>query len=165
MISNVKWVFVVLVISSIISLSFDRERVPADRLMTGDNAPELLISGEEHSLSLCDTAGRYTLLSLWASYDAASRARNAAFGHIVEDDDRVKMVSVSFDRYASVARASVRQDNLPEENCHVETAGEESDAFRAYHLEKGFKTCLLDKDGRIIALNIQPDQLATYLNQ
>ena len=164
MIRNVKWVFVVLVISSIISLSFDRERVPADRLAIGDMAPELVINGERHSLSVPDTVGRFTLLSFWASHDAASRAKNAAFGHLTKCDDRVKMVSVSFDRYASVFRATVEQDSLAEADCHMETGGTDSDAFKAYHLEHGFTTCLLDKDGRILALNLEPEELASYLD-
>ncbi|MDD6891355.1 MAG: thioredoxin family protein [Bacteroidales bacterium] len=163
MTKSVKGVFVVLAVSSFLSLSFEKESVTAERLVPGDLAPELVLCNEVQPLSLHDTAGRYTLLSFWASYDAASRANNAALNHQVGQDDCVKMISVSFDRYASVCRASIRQDRLSAADCHVETEGANSAVYQAYHLEQGFKNYLLDSEGRVVAMNVTPKELASYL--
>lgn len=163
MFKSVKGVFVVLVFSSLLSLSFEKESVPTERLILGAKAPELVLCNEVQPLSLHDTAGRYTLLSFWASYDAASRTQNAVLGHLVAKNNRVRLVSVSFDRYASVYRASVKQDGLPEADCHVETEGFGSEAFKAFHLEQGFKNYLLDSEGKIVAMNVSPKELTSYL--
>ena len=40
MIKNVKWFFVVLVFSSLISFSFQKKSVPTEKLALGDKAPE-----------------------------------------------------------------------------------------------------------------------------
>ena len=165
MIKSVKGVFVVLVFSSFLSLSFEKESVSAERLVPGDQAPELVLCNQVQPLSLHDAAGRYTLLSFWASYDAVSRAQNAAWSHLAGQDDRVKMISVSFDRYVSVCRASIRQDGLSEEDCHIETEGAGSAVFQAYHLEQGFKNYLLDCEGKVVAMNITPKELDSYLRE
>ena len=163
MTKSVKGVFVVLAVSSFLSLSFEKETVTAERLVPGDLAPELVLCNEVQPLSLHDTAGRYTLLSFWASYDAASREKNAALSHLAQQSGRVKMVSVSFDRYASIYRASMKQDGLSEADCHHETAGSDSETFRYFRLEQGFRNYLLDGEGRVVALNVSPKDLVSYL--
>lgn len=108
MLKNVKWFFVVLVFSSFISLSFDKRKTPTEKLPLGAQAPELVLGKEKQPLSLQAAKGNYILLSFWASYDAASRTRNARLHNVVSDDARVEMISISFDRYQSVFNAAVR---------------------------------------------------------
>ena len=43
MIKNVKWFFVVLVFSSVISLAFSKENVHAEKLQEGDKIPALVV--------------------------------------------------------------------------------------------------------------------------
>ena len=100
MIKNVKWFFVVLVFSSLISLSFSKESVPTEKLTSGDKLPELRLCEDMQSLNMHAPSNGFLLLSFWASYDAASRENNAALSHLAGGDARVKMVSVSFDNYA-----------------------------------------------------------------
>ena len=85
MIKNVKWFFVVLVFSSLISFSFQKKSVPTEKLALGDKAPELVLCNEMQPLNLQDASGNYTLLSFWASYDASSRAQNAALSHLLKN--------------------------------------------------------------------------------
>lgn len=75
MIKSVKWFFVVLVIGSLISLSFSKESIPAEKLKLGDAAPQLMLCDSVQLLDLHDAREGYTLLSFWASYDAASREK------------------------------------------------------------------------------------------
>ena len=119
MIKNVKWFFVVLVFSSVISLS----------------------------------------------YDAVSRQNNAALAHLAGETSQVKMISVSFDRYASVFDATVEQDGLTNTRCYVETNGSDSEAFRAFDLRNGFSNYLVDAKGMIVAKNVTPAELASYLKK
>ena len=97
MIKNVKWIFVVLIISSLISFSFVGKNTPTEGLTIGDKAPTFTICGEKQLIDLKDLRGKYVLLSFWASYDALSRMQNATLNHAVAQADNVEMVSVSFD--------------------------------------------------------------------
>lgn len=163
MLKNVKWFFVVLVFSSLISLSFDKRDTPTEKLPVGAQAPELVLGNEKQPLSLQAPKGNYILLSFWASYDATSRTRNARLHHVVSDDARVKMISISFDRYPSVFRTAVRQDGLSE-NVYQEMDGEGSEIFKSYDLKHGFINCLVDDRGVIVAKNVSPSELASLLH-
>ena len=161
---NTTEVFVVLVIGSLISLSFSKESIPAEKLKLGDAAPQLMLCDSVQLLDLHDAREGYTLLSFWASYDAASREKNAALAHLADKHSQIKMISVSFDRYVSVFNATVKQDGLLKNDCYVETDGSDSEIFRAYDLERGFKNYLIDSRGIIVAKNVTATELASYLN-
>ena len=165
MIKNVKWFFVVLVFSSLISLAFSKENVHAEKLQEGDKIPALVLCDTVQSLNLHSAREGYTLLSFWASYDAVSRQNNAALAHLVEKTSQVEMVSVSFDRYASVFDATVQQDGLTDTRCYVETNGSDSEAFRAFDLTGGFTNYLVDAEGVIVAKDVTPAELASYLKK
>lgn len=164
MIKNVKWVFVVLVISSLISFSFVGKDTPTEGLSVGDKAPEFTICGEKQLIDLEDLKGRYVLLSFWASYDADSRLQNATLAHAAAQADNIEMVSVSFDEYKSIFDETIKKDQITTANCFVELDGRQSELFQAYRLKKGFKNFLLDKDGVIIAKDIQADHLTSYID-
>ena len=154
MIKNVKWIFVVLIISSLISFSFVGKDTPTEGLTIGDKAPTFTICGEKQLIDLKDLRGKYVLLSFWASYDAPSRVQNATLNHAIEQADNVEMVSVSFDEFKSIFNETIKKD----------LAGNSSDLFKTYRLNKGFKNFLLDKNGVIVAKDITPSQLSSYLN-
>lgn len=163
MLKNVKWFFVVLVFSSLISLSFDKRNTPTEKLPVGAQAPELVLGNEKQPLSLQASKGNYILLSLWASYDAASRTSNARLHHVVSDDARVEMISISFDRYPSVFLTAVKQDGI-NDNVYQEMEGENSEIFKSYDLKHGFINCLVDDRGVIVAKNVSPSELASLLH-
>ena len=91
MIKSVKWFFVVLVIGSLISLGFSKESIPAEKLKLGDAAPQLMLCDSVQLLDLHDAREGYTLLSFWASYDAASREKNAALAHLADKHSQIKI--------------------------------------------------------------------------
>lgn len=84
--------------------------------------------------------------------------------HLAEKYSQIKLISVSFDRYASVFNATVKQDGLAESDCYVETDGSDSEIFRAYDLERGFKNYLINSRGIIVAKNVTTAELASFLN-
>ena len=138
MVKNVKWFFAVLAISSLISLSFDKKKTLTDELPVGKLAPEVVLCNETKPLNLQSAQGKYTLLSFWASYDAASRVKNAKLNHLAGNDARIKIISISFDRYESVYRAAIEQDGNDAGNCYWEMEGENSDIYKSYGLKNGF---------------------------
>ncbi len=164
---HVKWIFVVLLISSL--TSFVSKDKPTGGLNVGDIAPDVEIrtmSGEQLVQALPSTEGKYVLLSFWASYDAQSRMQNASLSNALRMASRqnVEMVSVSFDEYRSVFEETVRKDQIVTPACFVETEGEDSELYRRFRLNRGFANYLLDENGVIIAKNISADELSSYLD-
>ena len=167
MIKSVKWIFVVLLISSL--TSFVEKDKPTGGLNVGDVAPDFRIettSDVQHNLDLTDLKGKYVLLSFWASYDAQSRMQNASLSNALRSTSQdVEMVSVSFDEYQSVFKETIRKDQIVTPTCFVETKGESSGLFKKYRLNRGFTNYLLDGNGVIIAKNISAAELSAYANK
>ena len=163
---HVKWIFVVLLISSL--TSFVEKDKPTGGLNVGDVAPDFRIettSDVQHNLDLTDLKGKYVLLSFWASYDAQSRMQNASLSNALRSTSQdVEMVSVSFDECQSVFKETIRKDQIVTPTCFVETKGESSGIFKKYRLGRGFTNYLLDDNGVIIAKNISAAELSAYLN-
>ncbi|NDV64523.1 TlpA disulfide reductase family protein [Bacteroides sp. 224] len=162
---HVKWIFVVLLISSL--TSFVAKDKPTGGLNTGDIAPDFKIKdmSDKQTTHLNELKGKYVLLSFWASYDAHSRMLNASLSHATQSaHSNVQMVSVSFDEYQSIFDETIRRDQIVTPTCFVETKGEESGLFRKYNLNRGFANYLLDANGVIIAKNISAADLSSYLN-
>ena len=164
MIKNVSGIFVVLVIISLTFFSFVGKDTPTEGLTIGDKAPDFKICSERQLVNLNDLKGKYVLLSFWASYDAPSRMQNAILNHAVTKTNNIEMVSVSFDDYKSVFNETIRKDQISTSNCFIELEGKNSEIYQTYRLHKGFKNYLLDKNGVIIAKNINAKQLSSYLN-
>lgn len=163
MVRNVKWVFAALLVVSFVSISFVGKDKPTKGLTIGDKAPTFTICGEKQLIDLSELRGQYVLISFWASYDAPSRMKNATLNHAIQQNDKVNMVSVSFDEYKSIFEESIRKDCISTTHCFVETNGDQSDLFKTYRLQKGFKNYLLDPNGVIIAKDIQASELASYI--
>lgn len=164
---HVKWIFVVLLISSL--TSFVEKDKPTGGLNVGDVAPDFTIestSDVQHNFDLTDLKGKYVLLSFWASYDAQSRMQNASLSNALRSTSQdVEMVSVSFDEYQSVFQETIRKDQIVTPTCFAETKGESSCLFKKYRLNRGFTNYLLDGNGVIIAKNISAAELSAYANK
>lgn len=163
MIKSVKPIFVVLVFSSLLSLSFIEKKDPTEKLVPGDKAPIPVLGNDKQTLDLLAGEGKYTLLSFWAGYDAMSRMKNAELCHTVQNSDRIKMISVSLDRYESVYRAAIEQDRLGAEMCYNETGGKTSELYKDFGLREGFANYLIDNNGVIVAKNVTAAELDSYV--
>ncbi|MEG1867289.1 MAG: thioredoxin-like domain-containing protein [Bacteroides sp.] len=163
----VKWIFVVLLISSL--TAFIEKDKPTGGLNVGDVAPDFTVettSDKQHAVDLDLLKGRYVLLSFWASYDAQSRMQNASLSNALRTAaHKVEMVSVSFDEYQSIFKETVRKDQIVTPACFVETKGEDSGLFKKYRLDRGFTNYLLDGNGVIIAKNISAAELSAHLKR
>lgn len=165
----VKWIFVVLLISSL--TSFVEKDKPTGGLNVGDVAPdftiELTTPTKQQAFDLDNLKGKYVLLSFWASYDAQSRMQNISLSNVLQSTSHsnVEMVSVSFDEFQSIFQETIRKDQIVTPTCFVETRGESSEVFKKYRLNKGFANYLLDGNGVIIAKNISAAELSAYANK
>ena len=165
---HVKWIFVVLLISSL--TSFVEKDKPTGGLNVGDIAPDFKIKAmsteQQPTQNLSKMKGKYVLLSFWASYDAQSRMQNASLSNALRSTSQdVEMVSVSFDEYQSVFQETIRKDQIVTPTCFAETKGESSGLFKKYRLNRGFTNYLLDGNGVIIAKNISAAELSAYANK
>lgn len=161
---HVKWILTALLVCSL--TSFTGKGKFADGLSVGDEAPDFRLGTEENTrMELSDLKGHYVLLAFWASYDAPSRLQNASLSHVLREEyPEVKMVSVSFDKYASVFQETVRNDHITASACFADTQGRQSGLFKKYHLQQGFTCYLLDKEGVILAKDISADELASFID-
>jgi hypothetical protein len=89
--------------------------------------------------------------------------QNATLQHAAQANDRVEMVSVSFDEYQSIFDETMKKDHLQPEHSFVELAGSSSPLYRMYRLDRGFKNYLLNEDGVIVATQLTASQLASYV--
>ena len=163
MIKDVRGILVGLTVSSFISFSFIEKDASTVGLSVGDIAPTIALARGNVKTLIEDTHSDYVLLNFWGSYDAASRIKNKALFNAVSEADNVEMVSISFDDFESIYEETIRKDQIPADKCSVELAGSESELYKTYRLQKGFKNYLLDNRGVIVAKDLDPESLATYL--
>lgn len=162
---NVKWIFVVLLTSSLTSF-VDKT---TGGLKEGDVAPDFKIeptstSSENSEFALSQMRGKPVLLTFWASYDPQSRIQNIELSRALENlSPGVEMVSISFDEYNSIFKETIRMDQINLSNAYLVTEGDESNLFKTYKLNQGFKSFLLDADGVILSDNVTAAQLPTLL--
>ncbi len=164
MIKSVKSIFLFLLISSVISLSFIDKNKSNVGLKIGDNAPQFSLVNESKSIDLKKLNGNFVLISFWASYDAESRVKNAMLNNAASKMNNLQIVSVSFDEYRSIFDETINNDQLDKADCFIELKGNSSNLFKSYELNKGFTNYLLDKNGNILAKNIDSKQLFSLIN-
>ena len=68
------------------------------------------------------------------------------------------------DEYKSIFNETIKKDRILTDHCFIDLKGDKSELYQTYRLNKGFKNYLLDKNGVIIAKDINAKQLASYLN-
>lgn len=129
--------------------------------VTGNPAAPLNLENSTGTLSLDDYKGEYVLLSFWRSDDGASRAEcnrakaiaNAAAGTEVP----VKHIGINMDEDADLFEALAQSDGLDAASQYNVSGDAARRVASAYGLHGNLGTLLLDKDGRILAVNADQD--------
>lgn len=165
MFKNVRWIFVVLVLA-FISLSFKDKDSRATGLHVGDKAPAIKLD-EKTMLDLSDKVkgkeNNYVVLSFWAGFDAESRLRNANLGYLASTSNKVRLVSISLDRFQSIYEDEIKRDNLSSPKCLTRRIDKTSDLYRDYKLKKGLRSYLIDGNGTILAKDVTASRLQEIL--
>ena len=158
-VSFVVVLFMILVLPSAITPQYKGLKI-------GNQAPELVLPDMTLSVEGMDAQG-YTLLHFWASYDAPSRIANIRYNDVIESlhGTPVRYVAVSYERNKELFQEIVRRDEVTLSNQYYDEAGEESELYVRYRLNKGFATYLIDASGTIVAHNPDKDTLAAILGK
>lgn len=133
----------------------------------GDKAPRISFLESDRKFDFQNQAGRYTLLSFWAAYDAESRARNVQMENELSRMalKNVAMYSISLDENTSIFTETVRMDCLEYSTNIHEKRGKSSDVYKDYDLKKGLRNFLVDDKGMIVAVNVEAQFLEMLANR
>lgn len=158
-------VFTVFLIALLTVSASTKETRLTTGINPGDLAPGIESLESKSDLSFHNHSGRYTLLNFWAAYDAESRKRNVLLWNEVNklDPTKIAMCAVSLDKSRAIFEETLKIDKLDESGQLWEGSDAKSALYKAYKLNKGFKSFLLDDTGKIIAVNVEPKQLAELL--
>jgi len=139
----------------------------SEGIYPGNLIPDMTMSDESgHQLKLSDLKGQKILINFWAAYDADSHMKNVLLWNTLQKENLdVKMISVSFDQSRSVFEKTLSFDGIKDgQSQFLEPQGSNSNIYKTYRLEKGFKNYLIDENGVILATNIKPNELSKVLN-
>lgn len=158
-------VFTVLLIALLTVSASTKETRLTTGITPGDLAPGIKSLENKSDLSFHNHSGRYTLLNFWAAYDAESRVRNVLLSNEVNklDPAKIAMYAVSLDKSQAIFEETLKIDKLDETRQIWEGSDTKSALYKAYKLNKGLKSFLIDDTGKIIAVNVHPKQLTELL--
>lgn len=137
------------------------QSVGEKRLAEGSRMPNLKIDNGQSSVDLKKKAGRYVLVDFWAASDAQSRLKSNQYNALgLERKPGVDRISVNFDKSKRLFNEIVDRDRLaPQSQFHVADK-EARRIMRKFRLNEGYKSFLIDPDGRIERVNPDPAYLA-----
>lgn len=141
---------------------------PSEGIYPGDLFPDITnienVSGA--TINLLDLKGKKVLVNFWAASDADSRKDNVLFSNIINRKNYpVQMVSVSFDKSEAVFERTVDIDKVDKTYQFWANGKVHADLFKRYHLDRGFKTYLIDESGQIVATNLTPESLDRLMKE
>lgn len=129
-------------------------------------APNFEISKLGNHFKLSETRGNYVIVNFWTSDDAEARIRNIHYDRFFKSIGKnLSFISVNFDDSDNMFKELVRTDGLSEVSQFYEKDGMESEVYKRYRLKSGMNSYLLDKDGKILAINPMQQQLTKYFCQ
>lgn len=129
----------------------------------GYNAPAMTITTNDTTVSLTDMKGHYVMLTFWDSTDPKSRIAANTYTSLARrgaSNERLKVLSVNFDRSERLYREIVRHDGLEDAlNVNIAPGQARETLAAAWNLKSGMKSYLIDPQGKIVAVNPTKDQV------
>ena len=134
-------------------------------LKPGVTAPEINLPQVDGTpLALSSLRGKYVLIDFWASWCGPCRQENPEVVRLYNryKDKGFEIYGVSLDESKEQWRSAIQKDGLPWR--HVsDLKGAAGVAIQLYDVQTIPKTVLLDKEGKIIALDLRGGALAEKL--
>jgi hypothetical protein len=132
--------------------------------MPGNIAPMINLQNDSTAVELSHYRGKFVIVSFWSSADAQSRALCNTYNAWIKNNDprneKVCLLGVNFDENSTMFSQIVRADNL-DPKTQFNAKGKNAEKINSdYHLTKGYGTLLIDPNGRVIAANPNPLQIA-----
>jgi len=108
---------------------------------------------------------KFVLLQFWAAYDAQSRMVNVQMYNAISQSKTkdVRLISISLDESKAVFEGIVKADHLDPATQFNDFRGKNSKIFNDYHLDSGFTNWLINQDGIIVAKNVKPKEISSYI--
>lgn len=136
-------------------------------LTPGTAAPEIELPQPDGTpLALSSLRGKYVLIDFWASWCGPCRKENPEVVKLYNryKDKGFEIYGVSLDESKEQWQQAIRHDGLPWR--HVsDLKGAAGAAVQLYDVQTIPRTVLLDRDGKIIALDLRGDALAEKLRE
>lgn len=133
---------------------------PADSRI-GYKAPSLVLGNNNGLSPLMQHQGENVLLTFWSSSDAESRLANIHYDRLSRlPGVAYNHVSVNMDRSVSVFNTIVALDNLDRSAQFSTSADAQETISKSWRLDEGYHSFLIDKNGKIVAVDPDADLLA-----
>ncbi len=133
---------------------------PADSRI-GYKAPSLVLGNNNGLSPLMQHQGENVLLTFWSSSDAESRLANIHYDRLSRlPGVAYNHVSVNMDRSISVFNTIVALDNLDRSAQFCTSVDAQETISKSWRLDEGYHSFLIDKNGKIVAVDPDADLLA-----
>ncbi|MEO7522856.1 MAG: TlpA disulfide reductase family protein [Ferruginibacter sp.] len=133
----------------------------------GDMAPEIsLLNKKDSTINLSSFRGKVVLIDFWASWCAPCRQSNPAVVKLYNhyNPRGFSVFGVSIDSKKEAWLQAVAQDNITYTQV-IDPAGWSSQTAQKYGVNQIPTSFLLDKTGRIIAVDLEGDNLEDQIKQ
>lgn len=119
-----------------------------------------------NDILLSKNLGNYTLLEFWASHCAPCRKAHPELVEVFEEykSKGLEIIGVSVDENQEAWKIAVNKDNLPWINLW-DPEGRESKVQYQYGIKKLSTNFLINSDGKIMAIDITPEELEAVLKE
>ncbi|HIU38669.1 MAG TPA: redoxin family protein [Candidatus Limisoma intestinavium] len=132
----------------------------------GAFAPSFSFADNERKVTLSNLRGEFVVVNFWSSHDAESRIRNVVYDRFAKEHAKtVDFIAINYDKEEMLYREIVKIDNLDSKTQFYDYDGFDSEISERYHLEQGFRSYLINREGKIIAINPDKRQLTKLICQ
>ena len=129
-------------------------------------APNISVSDNDSTFTLSKERGKYVLLNFWASDDAESRIRNiSAYKATEKSNEKVVFTAINYDRSEALFSEIVKVDNIDKNTQFFDKGGKNSEVYKQFRLENGLNCYLINREGKVIAVNPELEKLAELISQ
>jgi peroxiredoxin len=148
------------------TLKINNKTVLSKKLKIGKMLENFSLPNQkEESVSIADFKGKFVLINFWASWYKPSRKKNAEFIEIYSKykNKDFEIVSISIDTFGDNWTKAIEKDGLTWINL-IEIGGWHGKVTNQFEIKGIPLNILLDKDGKIIAVNSTREALLKKLD-